>query len=67
MGAIDALKWDPAPRLFAYRYPNWQLNYKSQLIVSEAQEAVLVKEGIYYGPIVDICALTTDGDGKKFQ
>lgn len=51
MTTIDVLKWDPAPRVFAYRYPNCQLNYKSQLIVSEAQEAVLVKEGVYYGPI----------------
>lgn len=52
MGAIDVLKWDPAPRVFAFRYPSCQLNYKSQLVVSEGQEAVLVKEGLYYGPIL---------------
>ena len=45
MTMIDVLKWDAAPRVFAYRYPNCQLNYKTQLIVSESQEAVLVKEG----------------------
>lgn len=51
MTLIDILKWDPAPRVFAFRYQNCQLNYKSQLIVAEAQEAVLVKEGVFYGPI----------------
>ena len=48
---IDVLKWDAAPRVFAYRYEDCQLNYKSQLIVTESQEAVLVKEGLFYGPI----------------
>lgn len=51
MTMIDVLKWDAAPRVFAYRYPNCHLNYKTQLIVSESQEAVLVKEGLFYGPI----------------
>ena len=49
---IDVLKWEAAPRVFAYRYPDCQLNYKTQLIVSESQEAVLVKEGLFYGPIL---------------
>jgi len=48
---IDVLKWDAAPRVFAYRFENCELNYKSQLIVTESQEAVLVKEGLFYGPI----------------
>lgn len=52
MTMIDVLKWDAAPRVFAYRYPDCQLNYKTQLIVSESQEAVLVKEGLFYGPIL---------------
>lgn len=52
MAMIDVLKWDAAPRVFAYRYPDCQLNYKTQLIVSESQEAVLVKEGLFYGPIL---------------
>lgn len=51
MAMIDVLKWDAAPRVVAYRYPNCELNYKSQLIVTESQEAVLVKEGLFYGPI----------------
>lgn len=49
---IDVLKWDAAPRVFAYRYPDCQLSYKTQLIVSESQEAILVKEGLFYGPIL---------------
>lgn len=52
MTMIDVLKWDAVPRVFAYRYPDCQLNYKTQLIVSESQEAVLVKEGLFYGPIL---------------
>lgn len=51
MAAISVLKWDPAPRVFAFHYPNCELNCKSQLIVNEGQEAVLVKEGLFYGPI----------------
>ncbi len=51
MGMINVLKWEPAPHVFAYKYPSCQLTHKSQLIVSETQEAVLVKEGLYYGPI----------------
>ncbi len=50
MAIIDVLKWDAAPKVFAYKYPNAALNTKSQLIVSESQEAVLVKEGQFYGP-----------------
>ena len=48
---IDVLKWDAAPRVCAYRFENCALNHKSQLIVTESQEAVLVKEGLFYGPI----------------
>ena len=51
MGMIDVLKWEAAPRVVAYHFPNCELNYKSQLIVTESQEAVLVKEGLFYGPI----------------
>lgn len=52
MSMIEVLKWDAAPRVFAYRYPDCALNYKSQLVVTESQEAVLVKEGRFYGPIL---------------
>lgn len=51
MAMIHVLKWDAAPRVFAYRFENCELNHKSQLIVTESQEAVLVKEGLFYGPI----------------
>ena len=51
MALIDVLKWDAAPRVLAYHYSDCELNYKSQLIVTESQEAVLVKEGQFYGPI----------------
>ena len=51
MAIIDVLKWDAAPRVLAYHYSDCELNYKSQLIVTESQEAVLVKEGQFYGPI----------------
>ena len=30
----DVLKWEAAPRVVAYRYPDCELNYKSQLIVT---------------------------------
>ena len=51
MAMIDVLKWDASPRVVAYHYSDCELNYKSQLIVTESQEAVLVKEGQFYGPI----------------
>lgn len=49
---IDVLSWNAAPRVLAYHYPACELNYKSQLIVTESQEAVLVKEGQFFGPIL---------------
>lgn len=49
---IDVLSWDAAPHVLAYHYPNCELNYKSQLIVTESQEAVLVKEGQFFGPVL---------------
>ena len=51
MAMIDVLKWEAVPRVLAYHYSDCELNYKSQLIVTESQEAVLVKEGQFYGPI----------------
>ena len=51
MAMIDVLRWNAAPHVLAYQYPDCELNYKSQLIVTESQEAVLVKEGQLYGPI----------------
>ena len=51
MAMIDVLKWDAALRVMAYHFSDCELNHKSQLIVTESQEAVLVKEGQFYGPI----------------
>lgn len=50
MPIIDVVKWDAPPKVFAFRYPNCELNTKSQLIVQQSQEAVLAKEGKFYGP-----------------
>ena len=49
---IDVLSWDAAPHVLAYHYPDCEINYKSQLIVTESQEAVLVKEGRFFGPVM---------------
>ena len=49
---IDVLSWDAAPHVLAYHYPDCEINYKSQLIVTESQEAVLVKEGRFFGPVL---------------
>ena len=51
MKLIDVVKWDSAPNVFAYKFPALELNTKAQVIVSESQEAVLVKEGLFYGPL----------------
>ncbi|MBO4633319.1 MAG: SPFH domain-containing protein [Lentisphaeria bacterium] len=50
MKLIEVVKWDGGPNVFAYRFPETELNTKSQLIVTESQEAVLLKEGQFYGP-----------------
>ena len=50
MPLIEVLRWNAAPSVFAFRYPNCELTTKSQLVVSESQEAVLVKEGQFVGP-----------------
>ena len=50
MALIDVASWTPAPNVYAWRHPNRELNTKSQLIVSEGQEAVLLNEGRAFGP-----------------
>lgn len=52
MAIIDVLSWIQSPNVVAFRHPNSQLNTKTQLIVSEGQEAVFVKEGQFYGPLL---------------
>lgn len=51
MKLLDVVKWDSAPNVFAFKYPEVVLNTKAQVIVAESQEAVLVKEGRFYGPL----------------
>ena len=50
MAIIDVVKWDAAPGVFAWKFPSQELSTKTQLIVSESQEAVLIKEGNAIGP-----------------
>ena len=50
MAIIDVVKWDGDPHMLAYKHPNCEMSTKTQLIVAESQEAVLVKEGQFYGP-----------------
>ncbi len=50
MAIIDVVKMDFAPGVFARKFPGQELSAKTQLIVSESQEAVFLKEGKAYGP-----------------
>lgn len=54
MAVIDLVKWDYSNRatdqVYAWRYPSEELSTWTQLIVSESQEAVLMKEGQMIGP-----------------
>lgn len=50
MAILDVVKWDADPHVLAYKHPDCELTNKSQLIVAESQEAVLVKEGQFFGP-----------------
>ena len=50
MRIIDVVQWDPAPGVFAWRFPNSELNTKTQLIVAPGQEAVLFNQGTAIGP-----------------
>lgn len=51
MAILDVVKWDGAPNVFAYRYPNCELTTKSQVVVYESQEAVFIKDGNIYAPL----------------
>lgn len=50
MAIIPVLKWNAAPNVFAFKFPNAELTTKSQLIVAESQEAYFFKEGEMFGP-----------------
>lgn len=45
MAIIDVVKWDGAPNIYAYKYPETNLTTFTQLIVNESQEAVLFSKG----------------------
>lgn len=45
MALIDVVKWDGAPDIFAYKFPEENLTTLTQLIVNESQEAVLFHKG----------------------
>lgn len=50
MAIIDLVKWNGSPDLLAWKFPSEELSTYTQLIVSESQEAFLVKGGSYEGP-----------------
>ncbi len=50
MAIIDVVKWDAAPGVYAWKYPSSELSTWTQLIVSESQEALMLKEGQAVGP-----------------
>lgn len=48
MAIVEVIKFEGAPDMFAWKYPNEEISTWSQLIVSESQEAVLFKDGRAY-------------------
>lgn len=50
MALIDVVKMDFAPGVLARKFQGQELSAKTQLIVSESQEAVFLREGKAYGP-----------------
>ena len=46
MAVIDIVKYDGGQGVYAWKYPNDNLSTKTQLIVNEAQEALLFKDGV---------------------
>ena len=50
MSVINVVKMDLAPGVYARKFPSEELSTWTQLIVSESQEAVLLKEGEMVGP-----------------
>ena len=45
MALFEVIKYNGSPDVFAWKHPNTELGNKSQLIVSESQEAVFFKSG----------------------
>ena len=50
MAVIDVVKWNAPRGVYAIKHPKKDLGTWTQLIVQENQEAMLMKEGRYFGP-----------------
>ncbi len=50
MAIAEVLKWNALPNVLAWKFPSEELSTKSQLIVAESQEAILVNQGVFVGP-----------------
>lgn len=51
MAIIDVVKWDAIPGVYVWKFPSQELSTWTQLIVSETQEAVLLKGGELIGSL----------------
>lgn len=50
MPLFNVIKWNAAPRVYAWKFPSEEIPSNSQLIVSETQEALFVNQGNFIGP-----------------
>lgn len=50
MAIIDVVKWNATDEVYVWKFPSEELSTWTQLIVSESQEAIFVKEGMMLGP-----------------
>ena len=50
MPIINVVQWDPYPNVFAWKFPETELNTNAQLIVREGQEAYFFSCGQAIGP-----------------
>jgi membrane protease subunit (stomatin/prohibitin family) len=50
MALVDVIQWNAPRGVYAIKHPTSDLGTWTQLIVQETQEAMLMKEGRYFGP-----------------
>ena len=50
MALVDVIQWNAPRGVYAIKHPKTDLGTWTQLIVQETQEAMLMKEGRYFGP-----------------
>ena len=50
MALVDVIQWNAPRGVYAVKHPKTDLGTWTQLIVQETQEAMLMKEGRYFGP-----------------